>query len=244
MAATLPNANASQFDARWSREYRRGDEAVVAGSDSFRHYGGILEGLCPPEGPPIDVLDVGCGTGRHFHRLRNLRRLVGIDVSPHMIEQARSPVRASDISAASIELLAGDVSELPLVEASFDLIYSVGVYGEYAPFDDALLSRLRQLLRPGGRLFITAVDSASRVSEPESQSPSLPRRVVRKFFPFLPSGLRRLLNRRLSPHYVSREGAQAVLERAGLEAIEITQYEHLSGWRGVHFDCRATKPRN
>ena len=244
MAATLPDANASQFDARWSREYRRGDDAVVSGSDSFRHYSGILESLCTAEAAPIDVLDVGCGTGRHFHRLRNVRRLVGIDISPHMIEQARAPVRASEISATSIELFAGDLFSLPLGEEAFDLVYSVGVYGEYAPFDDALLKRLRQLLRPGGRLFITAVDSASRVSEPENQAPSLPRRVVRKLFPSLPAGLRRALNRRLSPHYVSRMQAEAVLARAGLESIEIAEYQHVSGWRGVHFDCRATKPRN
>lgn len=244
MAAALPNVNDSQFDARWSREYRRGDDAVVSGSESFRHYGGILASLCRADGPPIDVLDVGCGTGRHFHRLRNVRRLVGIDISPYMIEQARTPVRASEISATSIELHAGDLFTLPLAESSFDLVYSVGVYGEYAPFDDALLSRLRRLLRPGGRLFITAVDSASRVSEPENQSPSLPRRVVRKSFPNLPVGLRRALNRWLSPHYVSRMQAQSVLDRAGLEAIEVSDYEHQSGWRGVHFDCRATKPRN
>lgn len=244
MAATFPNANASQFDERWSREYRRGDEAVVSGSGSFRHYGGILESLCPTAGPPIDVLDVGCGTGRHFHRLRNVRRLVGIDISPHMIEQARSPVRASEITASSIELFAGDLFSLPLPEQAFDLVYSVGVYGEYAPFDDALLRRLRQLLRPGGRLFITAVDSASRVSEPEHDAPSLPRRVARKLFPALPATLRRALNNRLSPHYVSRKQLDGVLARAGLESIEVAEYAHVTGWRGVHFDCRATKPRN
>ena len=117
MAATMPDANASQFDARWSREYRRGDDAVVSGSDSFRHYSGILESLCQAGAAPIDVLDVGCGTSRHFHRLRNMRRLVGIDISPHMIEQARAPVRASEISATSIELFSFFMTRSPFCES-------------------------------------------------------------------------------------------------------------------------------
>ena len=236
------NANASEFDSSWSRKYRSGDEDVIVRSDSFRHYSDILASLCPSGDRRIDVLDVGCGTGRHFHRLRNVRRLVGIDLSPHMIEQARRPVRASEVTAESVELIAGDVFSAPLADGSFDLVYSIGVYGEYAPFDDALLQRLCRLMRPGGRLFITAVDSASRVSEPENATPSLPRRAVRKLFPLLPARLRRALNRRLSPHYASRAQVEAVLGRSGLDGIEVTAYPHVSGWRGVHFDCLAIRP--
>src|SRR5437868_160758 len=49
-----------------SANHRRLESILTLISSSFRH--------------PIRALDVGCGTGRYFHCLRNTERLVGMDI--------------------------------------------------------------------------------------------------------------------------------------------------------------------
>jgi SAM-dependent methyltransferase len=156
-----------------------------------------------------------------------------------MIEQARNPVKAAEIEAAFVELLCGDVFDTRLQLASFDLIYSIGVYGEYSPIDDALLARFASLLRPGGVLFITAVDSQSRVSASGMGRPSVFRRFARRIFPFLPGRVRERVNRLLSPDYVSRPELEALFARSEFKEFSVTPYCHVSGWGGRHWDCRA-----
>jgi SAM-dependent methyltransferase len=233
------DAARESFDATWSEMYREMDLKLVAGDPTYVHYGAVLEALTSSFGRPIDVLDAGCGTGRYFHRLRQVNRLVGIDLSPDMLEQARNPVRAAEVQAATIDLQCGELAALRLPDASFDFVYSVGVYGEYAPADEALMREFRRLLRPGGVLFLTAVETTSRVSEPENAPPSLLLRVVRKGFPWLPPGVRALLNRRFSPFYTTRADLEQAFGRAGFRSVDIKPYVHLQGWRGTHWDCTA-----
>jgi SAM-dependent methyltransferase len=229
----------NEFDRSWAQTYRGFDEAR---SGAAEHYGTLLTRLTSQFGRAIDVLDLGCGTGRYFHCLRNVRRLVGIDPSEYMLEQARTPTQAETIAVDKLELICGDVFSVPLPDAAFDLIYSVGVVGEYAPFDGRLLDRCRQLLKPGGVLFVTAVDTLSRVRVPEIEQPSLLRRAARSLWPSLPPWIRIAANRVLSPRYVSRRQLERCLPAAGFRRYEIATFEHPSGWRGTHFDCTAVSP--
>lgn len=229
------------FDAEWSKIYRQGDQQALENGGVFAHYGLILQHICESFAHQTIALDVGCGTGRYFHCLKNVGRLVGTDLSEHMLEQARTPVHADLVQVTDITLLHGDLLTLPLETDSFDIIYSVGVYGEYAPINEQLLQRFWQLLRPGGQLFVTAVDTASRVSVPENEEPSLIRRLVRKTFPMFPHIVRAGFNRVLSPHYVTRHGLQSLFDNSRFARSEITEYVHTGGWRGTHFDCRAFK---
>lgn len=227
------------FDEEWSRHYRLLDDQET--DPAFEHYGTLLRNLSSGFGKQIDALDVGCGTGRYFHYLRNIRRLVGIDLSPHMLEQARTPAFGSELEVGTIELICGEVTSASFSEASFDLIYSVGAIGEYSPIDQTHLELFLRLLRPGGILFVTAVDALSRVSIPENDQPSLILRLVRKSFPFLQMWLRGTLNRRLSPFYVTLRQVESLFAESGFSRFEITPYIHVSGWAGTHFDCVAVK---
>jgi SAM-dependent methyltransferase len=227
------------FDADWARIYRTHDELEGGADSPFRHYGDLLEALSSSFDRPIDVLDAGCGTGRYFHRLRNVDRLVGMDLSAAMLQQARNPLHADQVQARRIEFACGDLLGLGLPAASFDMIYSVGVYGEYAPLDVALVREFQRLLRPGGLLFVTAVESSSRVSEPENVRPSLPLRIVRKLFPRLPVGVRLLLNRRLSPFYTTKSALEQAFRESAFTDVDIAPYVHRWGWKGTHWDCTA-----
>ena len=63
------------------------------GASGPNQYDPFLVSLVPPDA--IDVLDVGCGLGRLTSALaRGNREVLGIDLSPAMIERARSGHRA------------------------------------------------------------------------------------------------------------------------------------------------------
>jgi trans-aconitate 2-methyltransferase len=93
------------------------------------------------------VLDAGCGTGRVTAALvERLPRgeVVAVDGSPAMVEAARE--RLGD----SVELRVADLLELEL-ERPVDAIPSTATFHRVADHE-RLFARLRELLRPGGRL--------------------------------------------------------------------------------------------
>jgi SAM-dependent methyltransferase len=238
-AATYTAKVASEFNQQWARKYRQLDQLALAAGGAGDHYCSILRTLSASFGRPIDVLDIGCGTGRYFHCLTRVHQLIGVDISASMLEQAKDPIGGDQLDVQTITLLCGDALSLTLPRAGFDLIYSIGVLGEYSPLNETVTRRLRALLAPGGMLFVTAVDSASRVSVPENEPPPFIRRLARKGFPMLPRRPRRLLNRRLSPFYISRPQLESAFAAAGFRDVTVTEFVHTSGWLGTHWDCLA-----
>jgi SAM-dependent methyltransferase len=137
--------------------YRKHDDIHVL-SKSHRATRGTLENLSLSFGRPIRVLDAGCGTGRNFHCLKNVQRLVGADLSPEMLEQARQPVRHEEITADRIELICANIFSLNFPPQSFDLIYSVGVFGHGCPVTLPLCNQFYEWLVPDGQLFFDTID--------------------------------------------------------------------------------------
>jgi SAM-dependent methyltransferase len=230
---------ATSFNAEWAAKYREMDDQALSPGRSGDHYCRILSQITTSFGRQIDALDVGCGTGRYFHCLNRVGRLVGVDISAAMLAHAKHPVKREYIDAKTIDLICGDVLSVDLPLGGFDLIYSIGALGEYSPLDVRTVRRLRYLLAPKGLLFITTVDSRSRVSVPESGAPSFARRLARKAFPLLPHAVRRSLNRKLSPFYLSRRQAESVFLAAGFADVTLTEFVHTTGWLGTHWDCVA-----
>ncbi|MBM3950591.1 MAG: methyltransferase domain-containing protein [Rhodospirillales bacterium] len=95
----------------------------------------------------LRMLDAGCGTGL-LGTLLNPERLVGIDLSPEMIERARA-------RNAYADLIAGDLVEtMSKLDTRFDLIASSCVLyhlADLAPY----FRQAARLLEPGGHLFIS-----------------------------------------------------------------------------------------
>ena len=77
----------------------------------------VLERHLPRAGR---VLDAGCGVGRWFPLTAPGRRLTGMDFSPPLLERARATGRG-------VEVLLGDVREIPAPNAAFDAAYTVKV---------------------------------------------------------------------------------------------------------------------
>lgn len=109
--------------------------------------------LHPPSG--TSVLDLGCGVGRWSRfAARRGARVVGVDLSPTMIVEARRRASRDDLMD-HCRFLAADINNFRLRE-SFGLIVAVTVLQHILDerrLDEAILN-IRRHLAPGGRAVI------------------------------------------------------------------------------------------
>ena len=101
------------------------------------------------------MLDLGCGTGRYFHCAQNVKSLVGVDPSEHMLQQAREPVMGGN---RNVRLIRSTLHEVAFQPQSFDLVICVGVLGLWCPLDEYVLGVSLGMLRPDGVFFLTAIE--------------------------------------------------------------------------------------
>jgi SAM-dependent methyltransferase len=144
------------YDADYAKRYRAHDDQLLE-SPACLGFVDWLQRTCRQFQPPIDVLDLGCGTGRYFWALEGVRTLVGIDASASMLEEAAHPFRADQIRAGKIELIHGDLFDHDFGASRFHLVYSIGVLGEHSPLDQVVVARVRHWLNSGGRFAFTTV---------------------------------------------------------------------------------------
>jgi ubiquinone/menaquinone biosynthesis C-methylase UbiE len=98
------------------------------------------------------ALDVCCGTGAAMRALRPLcrERIVGIDFSEGMIEEARRRLEGAP-GDARIEFSRGDVLAMTFKD-EFDVVTSVGAFGHIERHDeDRFVEGIWRALVPGGR---------------------------------------------------------------------------------------------
>jgi SAM-dependent methyltransferase len=91
------------------------------------------------------ALDVGCGSGRYVAGLAEagVRRVVGVDFSPSMIELARR--NAETVRGAATEFVCADFSEWE-AEERFDLVIAMGFF-DYVADPVPALARMRSFAR-------------------------------------------------------------------------------------------------
>lgn len=98
------------------------------------------------------VLDLACGSGRHSLELvRRGFQVLGVDISPQLLEIARRDAEEEDLQASFVE---ADLRELEF-EAEFDLVLSLndGAIGYLETEAENLhtFEVISRALRPGGR---------------------------------------------------------------------------------------------
>ena len=103
-----------------------------------------------------DVLDVGCGTGRHAIRLALAgARVTAIDFSEPMLAKARAKP-----GAERVRFLLHDVAApLPFADASFDRVLCALVL-EHVADPRAFFAELGRVTRPDGGAVVTAMHPA------------------------------------------------------------------------------------
>jgi malonyl-CoA O-methyltransferase len=112
-------------------------------------------GLLPDSLRGHAVLDAGCGSGRYIlHALqRGAARVTGVDLSPEMLERARTELGAA---RAEAELRQGSLTALPVDDGWADLAICGLVVGHLEDLP-AALAELRRATRPGGTLLCSDV---------------------------------------------------------------------------------------
>ncbi|MCX4790921.1 MULTISPECIES: class I SAM-dependent methyltransferase [unclassified Streptomyces] len=129
-----------------------GAEYERAFADSIPHHASLLR-LLEHIPPHSRVLDVGSGTGRPTAQtLADAgHQVLGVDVSPVMVDLAARHVPGATFVCA-------DIRELPLEERSFDVVCSYFSLLQMSRDDQSrLLRRLGRLLLPGGVLAVATV---------------------------------------------------------------------------------------
>ncbi|MFO7654013.1 MAG: class I SAM-dependent methyltransferase [Candidatus Krumholzibacteriia bacterium] len=97
----------------------------------------------------VDILDIGCGTGRtDVHLASGCGRLRGVDPSRESVAVARR-------SNPSVEYRVQDGDRLPYADGSFHEAFTINVMHHVPPERwTAFLREAHRVLRPGGRLLI------------------------------------------------------------------------------------------
>ena len=102
--------------------------------------------------PRASVLDVCTGTGLVASDItgRFRCRVVGLDLSDGMIEQARRSLKSAQ-TAQRVRLVKGCAESLPFADNSFDVVVFTYLL-RYVEDPEATLGELSRVLRPGGQM--------------------------------------------------------------------------------------------
>ena len=130
-------------------DYAAGFDAHLQGElhyDVPEQFERVLASWMDARNRKLAILDLGCGTGLVAERFRaRASRLVGVDLSPRMLEKARERRVYTEL------VLDGVVEYLERTRASFELVLAGDVFnylGDLAP----VLRASRARLQAGGRL--------------------------------------------------------------------------------------------
>src|SRR5437870_7757583 len=97
-----------------------------------------------------EVLEIGVGTGRNLPHYRDDVPLIGVELSPAMLEIARA--RARELGR-EVELRVGNAQALDFPDESFDTVVCTLALCTI-PDDRAAVAEVRRVLRPGGRFLL------------------------------------------------------------------------------------------
>jgi SAM-dependent methyltransferase len=120
------------------------------------------------------ILDVGSGSGTDALIASTLAgpagRVYGLDMTQAMLDKLRRNIAA--MGAQNVVPLEGNAEEIPLPDASVDVVTSNGVLN-LVPDKPRAFAEIARVLRPGGRVQISDIALAKPVSDKARSDPKL-----------------------------------------------------------------------
>jgi malonyl-CoA O-methyltransferase len=108
---------------------------------------------------PLQILDLGCGTGTGSVQLKRTFRkaqVVGMDTSLAMLSQ----VRRKSSMLRPLKAVYGDIGALPFAARSADMVFS-NLASYWCPEPMAIFAEFRRVLRPDGMLLFSTFGPAT-----------------------------------------------------------------------------------
>jgi arsenite methyltransferase len=125
-----------------------------------------------PPGAGEAVLDVGCGGGFDVfvasQGVGPTGRVLGIDLTPEVVEHAREGLRGAGIHWAQIE--EGCAESIPCEDGCFDLVVSNGALN-LSPDKARAFAEIHRVLRRGGRLQFADIVRSDPTSNASAGDP-------------------------------------------------------------------------
>lgn len=179
------------------------------------------------------VLDVGAGTGLlALAAAPRVARVSALDVSPAMCDHLRAKLHSAGIQ--NVEILVNTASELPLGDASVDVVMSNYCFHHLSDLDkQRALTEAWRVLRPGGRLVFA--DMMFRITISSSRDRAVIALLVKRMIQRGPAGLLRLLKNAMRivtrrwEDPASVEWWHDALLHAGFADVAVTALDHEGG---------------
>jgi SAM-dependent methyltransferase len=99
------------------------------------------------------VVDVACGAGHVAEQVASeVRQVVGVDLTPELLRLGAERLRVAGID--NVLLQEGNVTALPFVDASFDVVACRSALHHFGRPVDAI-AEMARVCRPGGRVVVS-----------------------------------------------------------------------------------------
>lgn len=120
------------------------------------------------------VLDIGSGSGTDVLiaslLVGHAGKVCGLDMTAAMLDKART--NAAKMGAGNVEFVEGNAEQIPLPDASVDVVTSNGVLN-LVPDKPKAFREIFRVLRPGGKIQISDIVLGRPIKETSRENPQL-----------------------------------------------------------------------
>ena len=123
--------------------------------------------------PGESVLDLGSGAGFDAflaaERVGESGKVVGVDMTPEMVEKART--NAENLNMTNVDFRLGEIEKLPVENNSVDAVISKCVIN-LSPDKSIVFKEIFRTLKPGGRIIISDILRSGEIPEEIRNNPA------------------------------------------------------------------------